>query len=145
MFSFYSKGCEYAIRALSEMAGETAGTRFRASDICRRAGIPEAYARKTFQSLVQTGFLNAGTGPGGGYSLCRAPEKISLLDVVLAVEGESFFSGCVLGFPSCGSNNPCSLHDTWRRLKETMLAALASKNLKEISIASSKKIRRVKK
>ena len=68
MFSIYSKSCEYTIWALIEIvADQNQGEKVTAKKVCKRAGIPEAYARKTFQTLVQKGFLTSITGPGGGY------------------------------------------------------------------------------
>lgn len=124
MFSLYSKGCEYAILALSVMAAETHVQKFRARDICRRAGIPESYARKTFQALVQNGFLKAVPGPGGGYSVAGDLRKLTVLDVIEAVEGPQHFSKCVLRFSACDQKNPCSLHAMWTGLKITMLEEL---------------------
>lgn len=133
MFSLYSKGCEYAIQALVEMASQKTGTKFLARDICRKADIPEAYARKTFQALVQCRFLTAVPGPGGGYSLTRDPAKTTVMDVIEAVDGAEGFSRCILGFDVCGNHNPCSLHTMWVELKSKMLGMLASESLLDLS------------
>lgn len=143
MFSLYSKGCEYAIRALAEMVCANREERFRAEDICLKAGIPEAYARKTFQALVASGFLGAVSGPGGGYSLARDPDKTTVLDVILAVDGKGNFDGCVLGLSSCGDRNPCSLHEVWAKMKSVMTASLAGKTLR--SLADDARVRQRRK
>jgi len=133
VFCLYSKGCEYAIRALAEISSENARDKFLARDICRKAGIPEAYARKTFQALVQNGFLKAMPGPGGGYSLMRDPGKTTVLDVIQAVESPENFSKCVLGLSSCGDKNPCVLHSVWMKLKAEMIKGLSSRSLSDLS------------
>lgn len=145
MFCLYSKGCEYAIRALSEIASEKARDKFLARDICRKAGIPEAYARKTFQALVQNGFLRAVPGPGGGYSLMRDPKKTTVLDVIQAVEGPESFSKCVLGLSSCGDKNPCTLHSVWMKLKAGMIKGLSSRSLSDLSKSTHLKAEKNKK
>ena len=124
MFCLYSKGCEYAIRALAEISIKKAKGRFLARDICRKAGIPESYARKTFQALAQNGFLRAVPGPGGGYSLMRDPGKMTVLDIVEAVEGKKGFSKCILGLSSCGDRKPCGLHSVWIKLKAQIMEEL---------------------
>lgn len=136
MFCLYSKGCEYAIRALAEISIEKAKGRFLARDICRKAGIPESYARKTFQALVQNGFLKAVSGPGGGYSLVRDPGEMTVLDIVEAVEGKKGFSKCILGLSSCGDRNPCGLHFVWVKLKARIMAELASCTLYQLAASS---------
>ena len=145
MFCLYSKGCEYAIRALAEISVADTEKKFLARDICRKAGIPEAYARKTFQVLVQNGFLKAVTGPGGGYSLVRDPKKTSVLDVIEAVEGKAHFSKCALGLPSCSSQSPCSLHFTWMNLKAFMLQGLAAHTVSNLSRPAQKPAKKTRK
>jgi len=132
MFKLYSKGCQYALRALTFVVAETDKERFQAKDICERAEIPESFTRKVFQSLVQGGFLNAHRGPGGGYSLKRAPSEITLLEVIRAVEGEDTFDHCVLGFTECGSAQPCPLHEVWIGSREMLIKHLSSTTLDQM-------------
>lgn len=139
MFCLYSKGCEYAIRALAEISDGKSMGHFRAQDICRKAGIPEAYARKTFQALVQNGFLKAVPGPGGGYTLARDPKKATVMDVVDAVEGKDNYSQCLMGLTACSDHNPCALHFTWLKLKGQMIGALRSKTLLDLSRSLQKR------
>jgi len=120
----YSRRCTYTIRALTAMAARAQAGRFRAADICRAAGIPESYTRKTFQTLVQAGFLEAATGPGGGYRMISDPTHTSLRQVVEAVDGTDEWSGCVLGHARCNPRHPCALHPMWQSLKARMLADL---------------------
>ncbi len=145
MFCLYSKGCEYAIRAMAEISAGKEPQKFRAQDICRKAGIPEAYARKTFQALVQNGFLSAAPGPGGGYSLARDSRTTTVMDVIEAVEGKHFFNGCVLGFDKCNDQKPCSLHSVWMGLKVRMIEALGSRTLLELSRSIQKRAKKTKK
>lgn len=133
MFCLYSKGCEYAIRAMATIADPKSPGNVRAKDICRKAGIPEGYARKTFQALVQNGFLKAVQGPGGGYALVRDPKNTTVLDVVEAVEGKGNYSKCLMGFSSCSDRHPCTLHFTWVKLRGQMIGALRSHTLLDLS------------
>jgi Rrf2 family protein len=145
MFCLYSKGCEYAIRAMAEISdGKTTGN-VRATDICRKAGIPEAYARKTFQALVQNGFLKAVSGPGGGYVLARDPGSTTVMDVVEAVEGKGNYSECLMGLSACDNLNPCSLHNTWVKLRGQMITALQSRTLSDLSQSLKNKSKKTRK
>ena len=148
MFKLYSKGCEYAVRALvcfTEEGNERA--RFQAAEICKQAKIPEAYTRKVFQALVQGGFLTAHRGPGGGYSLTRPTDEITILDVIFAVDGEDTFSQCVMGLPGCGGDKPCPLHFIWADAKERMLHQLRNCTLQEIrdTVVTRQKLRKQRK
>ncbi len=132
MFKLYSKGCQYALRALTFVVAESDKERFQAKDICEKAEIPESFTRKVFQSLVQGGFLDAHRGPGGGYSLTRPPSEITLLEVIRAVEGEDTFDHCVLGFTECGSAKPCPLHEVWIESREMLINHLSSTTLDQM-------------
>jgi Rrf2 family protein len=49
--------------------------------------LPAAYLNKQLQALVRAGILASVSGPRGGFQLARRPDRISVLDVVLAIEG----------------------------------------------------------
>ena len=132
MFRLYSKGCEYAIRALVHMAPEGETTRFQAKNVCEKAGIPESLTRKIFQSLVNGGFLHAVRGPGGGYALTKPPTEITLYEVILAVDGLDTFAGCILGLDQCDSDQPCPLHKMWADGKTVLIETLESKTLADL-------------
>lgn len=132
MLKLYSKGCEYAIRALMHIEDTEKTERFQAKDICAKAGIPEAFTRKVFQALVQGGFLAALRGPGGGYALTKKPEEITILDIIHAVDGEPSNEGCVMGLDQCSRETPCPLHDLWAATKEQLVKRLESRTLRDL-------------
>ena len=55
--------------------------------ISERQGIPSRYLEQIFQWLRRAGLVTSKRGPGGGYTLSRSPARISLREVVEAVEG----------------------------------------------------------
>lgn len=128
----YSKGCEYAIRALTHVVSTEGKERFQAAEVCEEVGIPEPYTRKVLQALVSDGLLNAVRGPHGGYELVRPASEISMLELIKAVDGQDTFDGCVLGLPMCGCAKPCPLHETWGPVKGELLTCLASVTLQQI-------------
>lgn len=132
MFKIYSKGCEYAISALTQISLKDSGQSFLAADICRKANLPEHSTRKALQLLVWGGLLESVSGPGGGYKLSRDPRNISLLDIIKSIDGENVFDHCVMGLSECGSKNPCPVHNTWIRVKGKMLAEMQQKSLYEL-------------
>jgi len=50
-------------------------------------GLPAPYLNKQLQALAKAGIVSSTSGPKGGFRLERAPRKITLLDVVVAIEG----------------------------------------------------------
>lgn len=132
MFRLYSKSCEYAIRVLLYSAPTPARAHFTAQQVCRKAKTPESFTRKTLQLLVQQGFLRAVTGPGGGYELTRLPKTIPILSIIRAVDGAKVYEGCVMGLSQCDDRTACPMHDTWKRARTHILAALSSKTLQDL-------------
>lgn len=130
MFHLYSKGCEYAIKALIQLKDENQN--YDARNICRRARVPESFARKIFQDLVRNNFLEAVSGPGGGYRLKKKPDEITILDIVHAVDGEDSFDQCIMGLSKCGNQKPCLLHESWLKAKIPLLTELKKKKLSDL-------------
>lgn len=82
----------YAILALSCLVGRE-GRRAFAKDISSHTDIPLPYLAKILNALGRAGITRSRRGYQGGVSLVRSPDKISLWDVAVAVEGEEFLTG----------------------------------------------------
>lgn len=73
---------------------------------------------KISQILVKAGLLKAYRGPNGGVALNRAPNKITLFDIISAIEGTSFLHQCILRPESCSKDNPCQIHEIWIQISK---------------------------
>lgn len=82
-----SHASSYALRALVFLAGRERERLVPSSIIAEGGGIPELFLLKILKPLVSARVLLSLRGPTGGYRLARAPETISLLDVIEAVDG----------------------------------------------------------
>jgi Rrf2 family protein len=124
MLRLYSKGCEHAIQVLSHLTPEERSKTFSVKEVCERVHLPEWSTRKAFQQLVHKGILKASQGPSGGYQFKGNPSKISLLQIIQAVDGEDALKGCVMGFSKCQKKHPCSFHPVWTEIRSTVMTAL---------------------
>jgi Rrf2 family protein len=77
----------YALHALAYLARHGGGRMLAAAAIAGAAGLPERFLVKALRPLVGAGLLEAVRGPRGGYRLARPAKRITLLEVVEAVEG----------------------------------------------------------
>jgi Rrf2 family protein len=82
-----SEGVEQAIHSVLLLAGLAVDGVLPASALAEYHGVSTSYLLKHLQALAGAGLLLAVPGPKGGYRLARAPAQITLLDIVLAVEG----------------------------------------------------------
>lgn len=139
MFSLYSKGCEYTLRALICGLDLAKDGGFRVEDACRKARVPESFTRKGFQRLVHGGVLITLRGPGGGYYLNGEAAAISVLQIVKVVDGGETYERCVMGLSQCGDEAPCPLHPVWKRMKQKLTGELGRTTLHQMMTALRKK------
>lgn len=102
-----SKTAEYALRAVVCLArdGDQSESADRLAELTK---VPRRYLNKVLQDLARTQLVVSRSGPGGGYSLARSPDQISILDVVNAVSPLERIRHCPLGLPS--HTSLCPLH-----------------------------------
>jgi Rrf2 family protein len=81
-----SKG-EYGLRALFDLAQRYGAGPVQSHDIHERQGIDENYLNQILISLRKAGLIESVRGPQGGHRLARPPAQITLLEVVVALEG----------------------------------------------------------
>ena len=88
---------EYAVRCMLYLASLGTGELAMRKEIARVMGIPEQFLGKIAQQLSRAGFIDIVQGAKGGYRLVVPPQKLTLLDVVEAVEAEQDEVECGVG------------------------------------------------
>lgn len=128
-----SKSCEYGLRATLYLATLKRGGYVSIREISDELDISFHFLTKIFQKLTQDGILVSFRGPNGGVMLARAPDQVTLLDIVLAIDGPELFSACVLGLPGCGDQKPCPLHNRWAVERERLEAMFTRTTVAEMA------------
>ncbi|MBP1842053.1 Rrf2 family protein [Rhizobium petrolearium] len=80
-------GVEQAIHCVTMLSRVSEDGVLSAAALAEFHGVSTSYLLKHLQALSGAGLLDTVPGPKGGYRLAKQPEDISLLDIVLAVEG----------------------------------------------------------
>jgi len=114
------KGSIHGIRAMVFLAGVPDDQWIATREIAQRLGIPLFYLGKIAQRLVRSGLLTASRGGQGGVRLGRPAATITLMHLVMAIEGDDIFGQCVLGLEGCGRYRPCPVHDQWMEIREQL-------------------------
>jgi Rrf2 family transcriptional regulator, nitric oxide-sensitive transcriptional repressor len=104
-----SRTVEYALRAVVHLADRAPEPR-TTDQIAEATRVPKAYLSKVLQNLVRAGVLLSQRGLGGGMTLAKAPEEVTLLEVVGAVEPIPRIKTCPLGLAAHGVQL-CPLHE----------------------------------
>ncbi len=82
-----SHASTYALTYLAHIARARPSRFVPAYEAARAEGLPERFLLKTLKPLVGTGVLRSARGPNGGYALARDPKSVTVLEVVVAVDG----------------------------------------------------------
>lgn len=82
-----SRSTGYALLAVGYIAKHHQEGIILSQDISKEYGIPLEYLLKILQQLVRANILHSKRGPRGGFSLAKSTNKISVLDVIEAVDG----------------------------------------------------------
>lgn len=117
----FSKTVEYALRAVVHLAYESPAARTTAQ-IAEATKVPKDYLSKILQNLAKGGIVQTQRGVGGGVSLAKPPNELTILDVVNAVEPIERIRVCPLGLKGHGARL-CPLH---RRLDNAMASVEAA-------------------
>ncbi|MCW5776769.1 MAG: Rrf2 family transcriptional regulator [Phycisphaeraceae bacterium] len=125
-----SRTTEYALRAVLYLA-KSGGRPHTTQAIAEAVQVPEGYLAKVLSTLARAGVLNAQRGPSGGFSLARPPERVTMLDVVDALDALPEIKECPLRLPE---HAPvlCPLHRRLDEMVTTMRRTLAATTVAEL-------------
>lgn len=118
-----SNTCKYALRALIYLAKYSKDdNRIGIKKISEDLGISSPFLGKILQNLVKQKLLVSTKGPNGGFSLSKKPDNISLWDIVINVDGEDYFTNCLIGLRPCKTHDPskplCPVHIKYDELRQ---------------------------
>lgn len=111
-----SKLTDYAFVSLLALARKD-GESVSASELSAETAVPEPTMAKILKTLGRYGIVTSRRGPNGGYSLARAPEGLSVGEVIEAFEGPIALTACVEhSAESCALEGVCELSGRWSPL-----------------------------
>lgn len=114
MFSINKKS-EYAILFLAHMAGSKNNQPIRLKFISQKLGLPYKFMSQIVLKLKKNGILKSKKGVNGGYFLAKKFEKISLFDIIKAVEDKKGLVSCIS--KKCALEKKCFHKQVWIRLQ----------------------------
>jgi Rrf2 family protein len=130
---------KYGLKAMLALAREHGGGPVLIGDLAEQEAIPKKFLENILLALKHRGLVHSRKGPHGGYQLGRAPEQISVGDVIRALDGPLALVSCVsqtayAPCEECVTERDCAVRrvfqqvrdETARILDGTTLAAAAS-------------------
>jgi len=129
-----SKRGDYVLRsAISLARAFEEGVPRKIREVVDETEVPRTFASQILADLVRAGVASSKAGRNGGYWLVRAPEDISVLEVVEAAEGPLHAERCALGEGPCRWEAVCPLHETWSAATAVLRQVLATTTLAEVA------------
>jgi Rrf2 family iron-sulfur cluster assembly transcriptional regulator len=126
---------DYAIRATLYLAKqEDQALSISTAELSEEMSIPYRFLRKIVSKLVLAQLVKSRRGKGGGLSLAREPQDISLIEIIRAVDPEAvLLNRCLSDVTRCDRSLYCGIHMELARMQEQLDAGLASVTLASIS------------
>ena len=109
----------YAINALAELLVYARNTPVRLKDISEKQNIELNYLEQIFRKLRLAGIVKSTRGRNGGYVYASDPTKISIKQIMDAVEEDLDATNCA-GASSCFEGRQCSSHKLWDDLNHVV-------------------------
>jgi Rrf2 family protein len=134
-----SDGVEWGIHCAVLLAGLEPGATLPGKALAEFHGVSESYLLKHLQALTAAELLVSVPGPRGGYRLARSAERISLLDVVQAIEGKEPAFRCTeirqrgpTALDARAYRRPCGINAAMLRAESAWRAELERVSLADI-------------
>jgi Rrf2 family protein len=129
-----SRKMDYALRALTYLAGRTGAHGCTLNDIAAHTAVSSQFLAKIIEQLAQGGLVRSRRGPGGGYVLVRQPSEVSVNDVIEAVEGPVALNACTGGKVDCALLPVCGMTSLWREAQKRLVEVFSQTTLADVQM-----------
>jgi Rrf2 family iron-sulfur cluster assembly transcriptional regulator len=132
-----TRGVEYGIEGIVYLARHRGGRPAFVREISRATSIPETFLAKIFQKLASKGLVQSRRGFRGGFRLARPAGRITLREVVEALEGPIEFHRCFDHLRARGRRGRCQVRGVFRQVQRKVSDILEQTTLADILEAVS--------
>lgn len=135
-----SKLTDYATVVMTALANDVAGIH-SAQGLAERVRLELPTVSKLLKQLARAGLVRSYRGVNGGYQLARAPQSISVADIVIAMEGPFGMTECSAHDGACGHESHCGVRGNWRKISVAIETALRAVTLADMLTPPTKRAR----
>jgi Rrf2 family iron-sulfur cluster assembly transcriptional regulator len=121
----------FAVTAMLDLALNATSGPVTLAGVSERQKISLSYLEQLFGKLRRRNLVESVRGPGGGYTLARDASRISVADIIQAVEEPLDSTQCG-GRENCHGDQRCMTHDLWEDLNNTVRGFLAGVTLSHL-------------
>ena len=129
---------EYAVRCVVYLAQQPQGSLCLLEDISKIQEVPKHLSAKILQTLVKGNIVKSSRGTGGGYTLAKPADEITLLEVIECIEGPICLNYCLKDDECLKQNSPsktecCPIHTVWMEAQNKLREVLGSYKMDELA------------
>jgi Rrf2 family iron-sulfur cluster assembly transcriptional regulator len=121
----------FAVTAMIDLALHHGSGPVTLAEISGRQKISLSYLEQLFGKLRRHQLVESVRGPGGGYCLAKDMAKVSVTDIILAVDEPIDATQCG-GKENCHDDGKCLTHDLWAALNERIFDYLGAVSLRQL-------------
>lgn len=121
----------FAVTAMLDLAMQHRTGPVTLAEISQRQKISLSYLEQLFAKLRRRALVNSVRGPGGGYRLAKDMGRVSVADIIVAVDEPIDATQCG-GKENCHDDKKCITHDLWAKLNEHIFDYLGAVTLKQL-------------
>lgn len=128
-----TKKADYGLIAMKHLAERGAVAACSAKEIAEAYSLPAEALAKILQRLAKKGLLVSQHGTNGGYALARAPQAISALEVIEAIEGRLYIAACMPEPHGCEQLDKCTIRHPLRKVNESIEEVLSRLSVADLT------------
>lgn len=127
-----SKTTDYGIVLMAQLADEREGEPQNARELAAASDLPVPMVSKVLKALAREGLLVSQRGAKGGYSLARAPEDLTVSEMIRVLEGPVALTDCAIGPALCEHETMCVVREPWQQISRVVEQALSDVTLADL-------------
>jgi Rrf2 family protein len=131
------RSTDYAVRIALHLACQDADTLVPLAELASARRLPLPFVRRIAAQLAEAGIVRSVRGPRGGITLARLASEVTLLDVVVAMEGPLCASDCQEAPEGCPFGRTCPVRDVWSSTTGVLENHLRQSRLSDLAAAEA--------
>jgi FeS assembly SUF system regulator len=135
-----SRITDYGIVLMAQLASRPEGEPHNARELAAQTRLPVPVVSKVLKALARAGLLVSHRGAKGGYGLARAPQRITVPEMIAALEGPIGLTECAQHPGACPQEAGCHVRAPWQRISRAVQGALARITLADLVSPTHSKI-----
>ena len=130
----FNQATDYAFRVIMHLADMPEGEIINSQTIAEKQHIPVGFLQKVMRALTKGEVINSYRGIDGGFALAKPAKDISLLDIIIIMEGPIDLQRCLKDNKSCskGCAPQCTVHAALAVIRTDFIQALDNINFAKL-------------